>query len=51
VIDCALPPELVPWVGACIWISFWRLHELESDKHAEKMQWIDAACVAAPWNV
>jgi antirestriction protein len=50
-IDCEIPSELIPWVGACIWINYWRLHELESGNTAEKMQWIDTSTVAAPWKL
>jgi hypothetical protein len=50
-LDGEIQSELVPWVGACVWINYWRLHEVESGKIAEKMQWIDTACVAAPWKV
>lgn len=51
IVDGEVQPELAPWVGACVWINFWRLHELESGKIAEKMQWIDTSRVAAPWKL
>ena len=50
-IHCDVPSELAPWFGACVWINFCRIHELESGNPAEKMQWIDVTCLSAPWKV